>query len=310
MSVAGSPRGLPEQVLFGRLSGNSSDGTVESMSISAADGSPIFAENIRVYPLDITVYGGMSGAPVVTNASSVVGVFSGSYSEGRGIGWCIPIGYVTELIGQEPLHRAVSNIGAWPALTLMGPRWISLRRSYDREFSAEHIAELEILEQAKRILKGTWVANASKKKAPYYHSASKCEYTMNEEITLRFTDVDDKSAVLQGTIAWRKHEAVKVAIDTNPYASSPSMQVASCNHFGFDDDDVSSRTTNVFGSIHIGVKSVEDYDNALATYPYITNCQGDGCNADEFGKQDYEDLELISDVKIRIGEYVFTKGAD
>src|SRR5262249_5237288 len=51
ISVAGSPRGLPKQVLYGRLTSN---GTVSSTTISAADGKAIFAQNIDVYPVDVT----------------------------------------------------------------------------------------------------------------------------------------------------------------------------------------------------------------------------------------------------------------
>jgi hypothetical protein len=300
VNVAGSPRGLPNQVLFGSLSSNSPDGTVESTKISAADGNPIFAHNIRVYPIDITIYGGMSGAPVVTNGSSVIGVFSGSYSEGRGIGWCIPIGYVTQLMEQKPLHRTASSIEAWPALTLMGPRWISLKRSYDTPFTAEHIAKLEILEQARRVLRGTWLASGSDKKRPYADTSG-CEYHMKEEIVLTFVDVDDKSALLNGTITWKKRE---YTVFSKPPTSNDKN---SCNKLFLKDEDASSITTNLSGSINLSVDDVAGYENALTTNPYITDCQGNGCDADQFGKLDYDDLEVISSTKVRIGKYIFTK---
>ena len=102
-----------------------------------------------MYPVDVTIYSGMSGAPLLSSDNSVIGVFSGSYTEGRGIGWAIPIKYALDLMSQPQMGRRADQIGAWPSLTLMNSRWISLKRSYDQPFEPEHIAELEILEQAR-----------------------------------------------------------------------------------------------------------------------------------------------------------------
>jgi hypothetical protein len=95
---------------------------VNSHSIRDGQQRRLFDGEIDVIPLDASVYSGMSGGPV-SGARGVVGVLSGSYSEGGGIGWAIPSKYLQTLtvVGRRPQDMD------WPPLTLMGRVWRNLR---------------------------------------------------------------------------------------------------------------------------------------------------------------------------------------
>lgn len=88
-------------------------------------GYQIFNESIDVLPIDLSNYVGMSGAPVISN-QGVIGLFSGSYSEGGALGWLIPRKYFGSL---AKIHKRPNEIQSWPNLTLMGSRFKDLRRS-------------------------------------------------------------------------------------------------------------------------------------------------------------------------------------
>lgn len=89
-------------------------GFVPSTSIRDLQQRDLFAKTINLLPLDVTVYGGLSGAPVLARGQ-VLGVISGSLNEGRSITWAIPIEHTSELVAVGKLPSAVT----WPPLRLM-----------------------------------------------------------------------------------------------------------------------------------------------------------------------------------------------
>jgi Trypsin-like peptidase domain len=113
VKVMGHPVGWrPTYSLNGRLTHVD---FVSSTSIFNAQNWDIFSENIDLVGLDVTVYGGLSGAPVLVQ-DQVIGVLSGSLNEGGSITWAIPVKYV-----QAPMTSVNKTPGAinWPPLTLM-----------------------------------------------------------------------------------------------------------------------------------------------------------------------------------------------
>lgn len=98
--------------------------SIESTTITNSKGFKLFSKNIQVIPFDVTVYGGMSGAPVISN-DKIIGVLSGSLDEGGSIAWAIPIKYVKDKM--RLVNKLPRNI-SWPELTLMNnANWRSLK---------------------------------------------------------------------------------------------------------------------------------------------------------------------------------------
>ena len=85
-----------------------------------SQGRPLLNGNVEVIPLDMTIYGGVSGAPLIDASESVVGVVSGSLNEGGSFAWAIPIAQVTALLEKGATGRPFANY-AWPEEALMAP---------------------------------------------------------------------------------------------------------------------------------------------------------------------------------------------
>lgn len=85
------------------------------------------AEDVRLLPLQTTIYNGISGGPVLSR-HGVIGILSGSIGEGGTIAWAIPVEYARP--GKmRVLNRPASDIRDWPETTLMFRNWKSLRKS-------------------------------------------------------------------------------------------------------------------------------------------------------------------------------------
>jgi hypothetical protein len=97
----------------------------------------------------MSIYTGISGAPVV-GLRGVIGVLSGSYDEGGGIGWAIPLKYLQKL---TQTRRRPSEIH-WPRLTLMATAWRNLRTTVQLNAKANQVFEqyMEDVETIARIL--------------------------------------------------------------------------------------------------------------------------------------------------------------
>lgn len=92
----GHPNGITEQKFEVRFT--SEKGIISSKSLLNQSFKPIFKldYDFDVIPIDLTIYGGMSGAPVILN-SSIIGIVSGSINTGGSIGWAIPANYSKQL---------------------------------------------------------------------------------------------------------------------------------------------------------------------------------------------------------------------
>ncbi len=108
------------------------DAIVSSMVIKDSNNHNIFNHDIAVALVDLTVYSGMSGAPVFYQ-DRLIGVLSGSVArtvdqEGRDVSWVIPISIV-ESHG-SPVLREV-----WPSRFLTWPEFSLMNSEYYRSVS-------------------------------------------------------------------------------------------------------------------------------------------------------------------------------
>lgn len=130
LQMLGNPLGLFGQSIEAIAT---SRGLVSSDAIRSTDGRRLFRTKMSVIPIDATIFQGMSGAPVIAG-DGVIGVLSGSISEGGTIGWAIPIRYLSEL---KPIDLRVSEIRMWPDLSAMR----SAFRGSTRRFVVSRIGE-------------------------------------------------------------------------------------------------------------------------------------------------------------------------
>lgn len=122
---------------------------VNSHTIRDRRGMRLFKAEIDVIPLDLSIYTGLSGGPVI-GLRGVIGVLSGSYSEGGGIGWAIPSKYLSAEYLTN-IHQIPKEI-SWPDLK-MSAAWRNLRTTVWKNVEAGQILEqyLEEVETAARI---------------------------------------------------------------------------------------------------------------------------------------------------------------
>ncbi len=140
LELSGYPRGG----LLQRFRGHATrTGVVNSHTIRDDRGRRLFDEE-----LDAVIYSGMSGGPVM-GPGGVIGVLSGSYSEGGGIGWAIPAKYLQQL---TEVNRRPDEL-RWPRLTLMAAAWRNLRATVRLNTEASRTFErfVEEVETAARI---------------------------------------------------------------------------------------------------------------------------------------------------------------
>jgi len=308
--IAGSPRGLPKQVLFGRIT---SDGFISSLALSSSSGRRIFAENIDLLPIDITVYGGMSGAPVIVGGRDVIGILSGSYDEGRGIAWVIPSKYVKELSGAPSLNKRPDQIISWPPLSLMSNSWISLKRSYDKRFTSEHIAKLEVLENAFRTLQGQWEERKEERIVVYDDlTLGRCEQTISSEIVLRIDEIDQDAATMNGAQLAHIAKAAEFINSPQPFDHDVLIRqrLGFCNERVFGDKQKSQGTIKTDGGFSLTAKvnsATSSERPKFDTSITVTDCEGNLCSPRTFGEKKTGRLELISENKIRWQNSILSK---
>ncbi len=120
----GHSRGLHNQHLPGHIT---QAGTITSDQVRDQEGNRLFKrEDLELLPLDMTIYSGHSGGPVLLNGR-VIAVLSGSFNEGGSIGWGIPISYQQEML---EIGRRATDIVQWPEFRLMAKGWSNLRRTF------------------------------------------------------------------------------------------------------------------------------------------------------------------------------------
>lgn len=129
VDVVGYPLNMLEHRHRGFVTSSS---TLKSTTIRDPNRKEIFNNAIDVIPVELTVYNGMSGSPIIDNGR-VIGVLSGSIGVGGSISWGIPIKYLDNLT----LVDSRPNDLSWPKFNLMNSNnWRALgKRSFlSKEF--------------------------------------------------------------------------------------------------------------------------------------------------------------------------------
>lgn len=106
----GHPRGFRDQAFEAHAT---QTGFADSLQLSDSSGNPVFSKSIAIIPLDLTIYGGMSGGPIVNSDGGVVGMLTGSYSEGGSLAWGIPSKTISQLITPLPRTRTDLSKVTW-----------------------------------------------------------------------------------------------------------------------------------------------------------------------------------------------------
>lgn len=124
LSVLGHAAGIRDQRFTARM-------TRRDFALSKEIRGPNFErlfglDNIQLIPIDLTIYNGLSGGPLLSS-KGVLGVVSGSLTEGGSIAWAIPSGYISSK-SMQSVNRPASEIQRWPELSLMGSGWKNLRK--------------------------------------------------------------------------------------------------------------------------------------------------------------------------------------
>ena len=129
LKVIGYPRGMPNDAQISARTLKDQPVTASASPFRDAQGRPLLNGSVEVIPLDMTIYGGVSGAPLIDAAGSVVGVVSGSLNEGGSFAWAIPIAQVTSLLDKGTTGKPLANY-VWPEEALMAPWAKGSTRSY------------------------------------------------------------------------------------------------------------------------------------------------------------------------------------
>lgn len=273
----------------------------------------MFDESIDVIPIDVTVYSGMSGAPIVTEDDRVIGILSGSYDEGRGVAWAIPVKYVDELLQKPPINRAIDGTFRWPDLTLMSRNWVALKRSYGRSFDTVHIARLESLEGLFRTLKGTWSGETSQTSRIYSDFyVGECLSNVRRLETLTIREVSPEAPALRGAFNSESqfHRTIKYGRQDD---SGKVLLHKLCHIAPGTTDPLAPIRISMDGSVHVSASVEEDSSTEserFTTRLNIVYCRikdTDNCPAREFGNKNAGRLEIISDTKIRWRGVILTR---
>lgn len=125
LMVIGFAAGLFDQHIAVKATQNS---FVQSQQLKGAKGEVLFATaDVSLLPISIpSIFKGMSGSPVIAPDGSVLGILSGSLSEGGSIAWAISAEYADAKYLQEV--EAPRPGFYWPPLSLMANGWSTLRR--------------------------------------------------------------------------------------------------------------------------------------------------------------------------------------
>lgn len=305
--VMGSPRGLPKQIIAGRPT--AVEGTVNSTQIKGLNAKPIFAESIKVIPLDITVYGGMSGAPVVNQDGHAIGILSGSYDEGRGIAWGIPSVYVLKLVNGSNRNQTIDVVKFWPPLTLMASSWISLQRSYSGSFTAEHMQKLETLRGFyDRVSSASWKSEILNRQREMYDDVTmgRCVASVNMKNTFRLVSFDAGDAKIRGVF---EQEGDTFASYDPPKYSTSSNEVFEKDCYKRSTGDSYSDTMTFTKSGEVVIVVDDDDLEGLETILNTTECEMNSseCAASVFGSKKVDTPEFVNDSTFKWMNTVFRK---
>ena len=296
IAIAGTPRSVPQQVLHGRVT---SAGYISSMALFSGNGKAIFAENLDVLPLDVTIYGGLSGAPVLLNGDTVTGILSGSWDQGRGIGWAIPAKYLVSLMAATAINKKPEDMGFWPELSLMRRDWVGLNRTYAKEYSADHMASLEALQVSFRPLSGSWIGSKEVRQTFEPAGKGRCTVSLKADYKMLIDSIDEQRAVVKGRLLG----TARFQKTTFVGSGDPSW----C-----DDFRENSSTLSTFAEVALRIDDLDAFtqdEASFETAENVTECKvgGINCEAKFFGKKKASKLEVISSSKLRWSGAIFEK---
>lgn len=127
LKVVGYPRNMPNAVISAKAI---KEGPVlPSNSAFRVSQGPLLNGDIDLIALEMIIYGGLSGAPLIDKDNLVIGLVSGSLNEGGSYAWALPISNVSNLLAKPSISTAIGKF-AWPKLELLSPYAKSTTRSY------------------------------------------------------------------------------------------------------------------------------------------------------------------------------------
>ncbi len=142
LDVEGFAAGLGDQRLEAHAT---QDGFASTDQMRGLQNERLFAVGgVKILPLTLTVYKGMSGAPLLTREGQVIGIISGSLTQGGSIAWAIAI--------ENTLSRFMTKVQtpmanfSWPSLALMLGNWGNLRSQSG--IGQELVGKIEVASQA------------------------------------------------------------------------------------------------------------------------------------------------------------------
>lgn len=143
LTVVGYPNAMTNAVVAAKAI---SDEPILPVDSPFRTGSgPILQGDLKIIPLDMTIYSGMSGAPLIDSSGKVLGIVSGSLNVGGSFAWAIPSVQVVSAL-EESKHAKGSALKdtKWEKLSLISPFARGSVRSYSQAFSIEEwLAGLE-----------------------------------------------------------------------------------------------------------------------------------------------------------------------
>lgn len=116
----GHPFGFKYQTLQAHTTQN---GFADSLQLSDANGSGLYRQSIKIIPLDMTMYNGMSGAPLINASGSVIGVLLGSINTGGSLAWAVPASAVLRLMTMTGGPRTNIDAVNWGPLQSYSSAW-------------------------------------------------------------------------------------------------------------------------------------------------------------------------------------------
>jgi len=305
LKVIGSPRGLPIQIMFGK---STSTGLISSENVNSSNRTAIFNQNIdqiNILPIDMTIYSGLSGAPILNEEDKLVGLLSGSYNEGRGIAWAIPAEYIEELMKAGLKPESVSPSFSWPPFLLMSTSWRSLKRSYEQAFTPKHIQKLEVLEGILARIQGVWIGDTPSTEVVYKDRIAddKCVKKSKNNHLLTIDEIDYDAPAIQGSL--RLESEYKAKYYSGLMGDPEGMFSGDCAK------KVTGNRRSRKAKVHIEGDFVgtvyKNRDDKIQVQVDIHECFGKKCSGHVYGKKSLGVFRVINEEVMAWEETVFRK---
>lgn len=284
ISIFGNPWGVADQVFEGQSTSAGSTGYLTSSLMNGPGLLPVFSSNhsIDIIPMDVTGIPGMSGAPVIGQDGRVIGIYSGSLSpHGRDLGWAIPAKYISALLRGTRDGRRISNVGAWPPLSLMAPNWISTLKSFSVGTTTAEAQSDVLLVTLWPQLKGRWKLRNGTSTFTY----GVCQTITAKDINIDFDALKESDGEIDGTFAL----AMTVTHSQNgPFVVCPEGEV--------------QRTLK--GRITVRVDA--SHPGSFSAIFFSVSCDGT-CSGRDLGQLKPTSNDVISATLFKNGTYIYDK---